>query len=55
MSVTGHWIQFPEFKIHHTLLDFIHLTERHSGDYLGKLLFDSLKDLGLLTKVSDSA
>jgi hypothetical protein len=52
MGVTGHYID-SQFKLHHTLIDFIHIKEEHSGENLAAYLNQSLLEIGLREKVSD--
>jgi hypothetical protein len=51
MGVTGHFVD-SNFKLHHTLLDFIHVEEKHTGANLANHLITSLEQLGIKEKVT---
>lgn len=57
-AVTGHWID-DDWNLHEALLDFRHIQGRHSGEHLGRELFQILEYFDISDKLfcitSDSA
>lgn len=53
LAVVGSWIT-KNWTLETGLLDFIELHGAHTGDNIGQVTFDSMKELGIVCQVSDA-
>ena len=53
LGITGHWVD-SNWNMMETLVDFHKLSGPHTGENLADAFIDSCKELGILTKASNS-
>jgi len=53
LGITGHWVD-SNWNMMEILVDFCKLSGPHTGENLADAFIDSCKELGILTKASNS-